>query len=101
LAWVVPLGTTPTQVSQNPALKDIRLPNSDGFNLHATLLITKTLLIAGEGSAKLKLSARTTRRPEQCRRGPEGDRGYASIVQEEDLPNNQHRPEKRFPGDAL
>src|SRR5438093_125567 len=27
-AWVVPLGTTPTQVSQNPVLKDIRLPNT-------------------------------------------------------------------------
>ena len=48
-AWVVPLGTTPTQVSQHPALKDKNLPNTGGIGLHATLLVTKTLLIAGEG----------------------------------------------------
>ncbi len=48
-AWVAPLGTTPARVSQNPALKDINLPNTGGIGLHATLLVTKTLLIAGEG----------------------------------------------------
>ena len=48
-AWVVPLGTTPASVSQNPALKDMYLPNTGGINLHATLLVTKTLLVAGEG----------------------------------------------------
>ena len=48
-AWVVPLGTTPARVSQNPALKGMTLPNTGGINLHATLLVTKTLLIAGEG----------------------------------------------------
>src|SRR4029077_2571952 len=48
-AWVVPLGTTPAQVSQNPALQGMQLPNTGGVNLHATLLVTKTLLIAGEG----------------------------------------------------
>jgi quinoprotein glucose dehydrogenase len=48
-AFVVPLGTTPTRVAQNPALKDVKLPNTGGINLHATLLVTKTLLIAGEG----------------------------------------------------
>src|SRR5438477_1427732 len=48
-AWVVPLGMTPERVSQHPALKDKNLPNTGGINLHATLLVTKTLLIAGEG----------------------------------------------------
>jgi quinoprotein glucose dehydrogenase len=48
-AWVVPLGTTPAKVAQHPALKDANLPNTGGINLHATLLVTKTLLIAGEG----------------------------------------------------
>ena len=48
-AWVVPLGTTPSRVSQHPALKGVTLPNTGGINLHATLLVTKTLLIAGEG----------------------------------------------------
>ena len=48
-AWVVPLGTTPASVSQNSALKGVNLPNTGGVNLQATLLVTKTLLIAGEG----------------------------------------------------
>jgi quinoprotein glucose dehydrogenase len=47
--WVVPLGTTPARVSQNPALAGMSLPNTGGIGLHATLLVTKTLLIAGEG----------------------------------------------------
>jgi quinoprotein glucose dehydrogenase len=48
-AWTVPLGTTPKAVSEHPALKGMSLPNTGGINLHATLLVTKTLLIAGEG----------------------------------------------------
>src|SRR5712671_1423141 len=48
-AWVAPLGTTPERVSQNPAVNGIKLPNTGGINLHATLLVTKSLLIAGEG----------------------------------------------------
>jgi len=48
-AWVVPLGTTPQSVAQNPALSGIVLPNTGGIGLLATLLVTKTLLIAGEG----------------------------------------------------
>jgi quinoprotein glucose dehydrogenase len=48
-AWFVPLGTTPARVAQHPALKGINLPNTGGIGLQATLLVTKTLLIAGEG----------------------------------------------------
>jgi glucose dehydrogenase len=48
-AWMVPLGTAPERVSQHPALKDMRLPNTGNINVHATLLVTRTLLIAGEG----------------------------------------------------
>jgi len=48
-AWVIPFGTTPARVSQNPALSGINLPNTGGINLQATLLVTKTLLVAGEG----------------------------------------------------
>src|SRR5262249_42236494 len=48
-AWMVALGTTPERVSQNPALNGIKSPNTGGINLHATLLVTKTLLVAGEG----------------------------------------------------
>ncbi len=48
-AWVAPVGTTPARVSQNPALKGASLPNTGGIGLQGTLLVTKTLLIAGEG----------------------------------------------------
>jgi quinoprotein glucose dehydrogenase len=48
-AWMVPLGTTPDRISQNSALNGVKLPNTGGVNLHATLLVTKTLLISGEG----------------------------------------------------
>jgi len=48
-AWVVPVGTTPASVSQNPALANMRLPNTGGIGLQATMLVTRTLLIAGEG----------------------------------------------------
>jgi quinoprotein glucose dehydrogenase len=47
--WSVPLGTTPKSVSEHAALKGKTLPNTGGIGLHATLLVTKTLLIAGEG----------------------------------------------------
>ena len=45
----MPLGTTPERIAQNLALKGINLPNTGSLNLQATLLVTKTLLIAGEG----------------------------------------------------
>ena len=48
-AWMVPLGTTPARVAQHAALKGMTLPNTGGIGLHATLLVTKTLLVAGEG----------------------------------------------------
>jgi quinoprotein glucose dehydrogenase len=48
-AWMVPLGNTPQRVKDNPALKGVTLPNTGGISLQATMLVTKTLLIAGEG----------------------------------------------------
>jgi quinoprotein glucose dehydrogenase len=48
-AWMAPLGTTPARVANHPALRGIQLPNTGGIGLQATLLVTKTLLIAGEG----------------------------------------------------
>jgi len=47
--FAVPFGTTPARVSQNPALKGMKLANTGGIGLQATLLVTKTLLVAGEG----------------------------------------------------
>jgi quinoprotein glucose dehydrogenase len=48
-AWVTPLGTTPATIANNPALRGVSLPNTGGIGLHALMLVTKTLLIAGEG----------------------------------------------------
>jgi len=48
-AWMVPLGTTPARVTQHAALQGRTVPNTGGINLQATLLVTKTLLVAGEG----------------------------------------------------
>src|SRR5712672_1977292 len=48
-AWMVPLGTTPARVTQHAALQGRTIPNTGGINLQATLLVTKTLLVAGEG----------------------------------------------------
>ena len=48
-AWSVPLGNTPKSVSDHAALKGKTIPNAGGIGLQATMLITKTLLIAGEG----------------------------------------------------
>jgi quinoprotein glucose dehydrogenase len=49
VSWVVPLGTTPPRVQNNPALRGLTLPNTGGIGLQATLLVTKTVLVAGEG----------------------------------------------------
>lgn len=47
-AWMVPNGDTPEDVANNPALAGIDIPRT-GKVSRATLLVTKTLLIAGEG----------------------------------------------------
>jgi len=49
IAWQIPNGDTPQNVKDNPALKGITIPKT-GSASQAGLLVTKTLLIAGEGS---------------------------------------------------
>jgi quinoprotein glucose dehydrogenase len=48
IAWQIPNGDTPEAVRNNPALKGITIPKT-GSPSQAGLLVTKTLLIAGEG----------------------------------------------------
>jgi quinoprotein glucose dehydrogenase len=48
IAWQIPNGDTPEAVKNNPALKGITIPKT-GSPSQAGLLVTKTLLIAGEG----------------------------------------------------
>jgi len=48
VAWRIPNGETPASLKNHPALKGVELPNT-GQNSHANILVTKTLLIYGEG----------------------------------------------------
>jgi quinoprotein glucose dehydrogenase len=46
--WWIPNGDTPAEVRSHPALQGVDLPNT-GQRAHATPLVTKTLLMYGEG----------------------------------------------------
>lgn len=47
-AWMVPNGPTPEEIASNPALEGVDLPQTGGF-ARALLMVTRTLLFAGEG----------------------------------------------------
>jgi quinoprotein glucose dehydrogenase len=49
IAWQIPNGDTPPAVKNNPALKGLTIPKT-GSPSQAGLLVTKTLLFAGEGN---------------------------------------------------
>jgi quinoprotein glucose dehydrogenase len=49
IAWQIPNGDTPPNIKNNPALAGLTIPKT-GSPAQAGLLVTKTLLFAGEGS---------------------------------------------------
>ena len=49
IAWQIPNGDTPEDIAENPALDGIDIPPT-GVASRAALLVTKTLLFAGEGT---------------------------------------------------
>ncbi len=49
IAWQIPNGDTPPAVKNNPALQGLAIPKT-GSASQAGLLVTKTLVLAGEGS---------------------------------------------------
>ncbi len=49
IAWQIPNGDTPPAVKNNPALKGLTIPRT-GSPSQAGLLVTKTMLFAGEGA---------------------------------------------------
>src|SRR4029434_6403357 len=49
IAWQIPNGDTPPSVKNNPATQGVTCPKT-GSPSQAGLLVTKTLLFAGEGS---------------------------------------------------
>ncbi len=50
IAWQVPHGETPDEVRNNPALKGLAIPRT-GSRGKVGVLVTKTLVIAGDGTA--------------------------------------------------
>jgi quinoprotein glucose dehydrogenase len=52
IAWQIPNGDTPDNVKNNPALKGVNIPKT-GSPSQAGLLVTKTLLFAGDGGTGL------------------------------------------------
>ncbi len=46
--WQIPNGETPDRIKNHPALAGVDLPNTGQFS-HATKLVTRTLLMYGEG----------------------------------------------------
>jgi quinoprotein glucose dehydrogenase len=51
IRWQVPHGTTPDDIRNNPALKGLDIPRLGNSNSQGTIgtLVTKTLVISGEG----------------------------------------------------
>jgi quinoprotein glucose dehydrogenase len=49
IAWQIPNGDTPPSVKNNPALKGLTIPKT-GSPSQAGIMVTKTLVFAGEGS---------------------------------------------------
>jgi quinoprotein glucose dehydrogenase len=56
IKWQVPFGPTPDVVRNNPALRGIKLPPTGETGLSVGTLVTKTLLIAGDGALSLTAS---------------------------------------------
>lgn len=48
ITWQIPNGETPDRIRNHPALKGVNIGNT-GQNSHANLLVTRTLLMYGEG----------------------------------------------------
>jgi glucose dehydrogenase len=51
IAWQIANGDAPPAIKNNPALKGVDVPRTGSPGARAVLLVTKTLLFAGEGSS--------------------------------------------------
>ena len=49
ILWQVPHGETPDAIRNNPALKGLNIPRTGQSGYNVGTLVTKTLVIAGEG----------------------------------------------------
>ena len=58
IQWQIPFGPTPDNVKNNPALQGLNIPATGETGLSVGQLVTKTLLIAGDGVASATPSGR-------------------------------------------
>ena len=70
--WMVPNGDAPDWIKNHPALKGVAVPRTGRYE-HVGLLVTKTLLFAGEGSGLFAVAA-GFRRADVSRAGQEDRR---------------------------
>jgi quinoprotein glucose dehydrogenase len=82
-AWTIPNGEAPDWIRNHPALKGVTLPRTGRYE-HVGLMVTKTLLFAGEGSGLFAVPPGSG--------GPmlrAHDKRTGAIVHETKLPANQ------------
>jgi quinoprotein glucose dehydrogenase len=80
--WAIPSSNTPEWATNNPALAGIKLPARTGSFDQVGLLVTKTLLFAGEGSGLWRAGGGGNKLFAY-------DKGTGAIVHELTLPANQ------------
>lgn len=81
--WMVPNGDTPDWIKNHPALKGINFPPTGRYE-HSGILVTKTLVFAGEGSGLFAVAPGSG--------GPmfrAYDKGTGQVISEFTLPANQ------------
>jgi quinoprotein glucose dehydrogenase len=83
--WMVPNADTPQSIANHPALKGLKLPRT-GTPERSGLLVTKTLLFAGEGAASFAVAATLNGGGPMFR---SYDKATGQIVAEFKLPSNQ------------
>jgi quinoprotein glucose dehydrogenase len=85
LAWMMPNADTPESIKSHPALKGVTLPRT-GTPERSGILVTKTLMFAGEGGASFAVAAGWNGGGPMFRAY---DKKTGEIVSELKLPSNQ------------
>jgi hypothetical protein len=76
IAWQIPNGDTPPAIRNNPALQGVTIPKT-GSPSRAGILVTKTLLFAGEGWGGQPVFRARATRPRDRHLGDPDSRGHA------------------------
>jgi quinoprotein glucose dehydrogenase len=65
IAWQIANGDAPPAIKNNPALQGVNVPRTGSPGARAVLLVTKTLLFAGEGSSGAPIFRAYDKKPVQ------------------------------------